>query len=97
VRRAIFITLTPHFQHFWLEANRNSSADVTDLRLKLKAVFSSNKGESNGVTSEVVLLCVGRCGALESNPEKWRKHIFASVCLLGIYRLIYSVFGRYFI
>lgn len=61
---------------FWPEASRNSSAEVTDLGLKLNAVFSNNKGESNGVPSELILLCVGGCGALEGNPEKQRKHTF---------------------
>ena len=63
---------------FWLEASRNSSAEVIDLGLKLNAIFSNNQGESNGLTSELILLCVGGYGALEGNPEKQMKNIFAS-------------------
>lgn len=47
----------------WSESSRNSSAELTDLVLKLNAVISDNEGKRNGVTGELIL-CVGDCATL---------------------------------
>lgn len=52
---------------FYPEASRNNSAEVTDPGLKLDVLFSNNQGESNGLTTELIQLCMGGDGALERN------------------------------